>query len=438
MALFVITSTLAIYGPSARKEGVVIATTNTFKEEVLDYPGDVAVQFYAIGCGHCKLLKPAWKAATKALKGSVKLVVVDAEAELQLAQRYNVRGFPSIKLFAQGSKKSPSEYKGGRDPRSLVTGLQEAAGRPVDDQGVSGWRPEGKPNKRGQPPGGGGGHSGWGGGSSVTELTDSSFRRKVVEGDGLWIVAFYAPWCGHCKSLEPEWKAAAARLDGKVSLGAVDATAAQSTASEFGVDGYPAIKVFHRGEAQPYEGGRSAEDIVGFALGQLETLGVEAEVQQLTSADQFRSSCAIKGALCAIAFLPHILDSGADGRNAYLATLKAVAKKNRRLFSFMWSEAAAQPKLEGALDNCCAGYPTLAAISIDKGRYALMLESFDEKHAARFVGGVLRGGTKTHPVGSTGFVLEDVEAPWDGLDGKPPEEEPLDAYDDDEVAFGAA
>ena len=64
------------------------------------------------------------------------------------------------------------------------------------------------------------------------------------------------------------------------------------------------------------------------------------------------------------------------------------------------------------------------------------LKARHEKHAAAFVNGVLRGGIRTQPVSGGRFRVEEVEA-WDGLDGKLPEEEPLDAYDDEEVAFGA-
>ena len=46
----------------------------------------------------------------------------------------------------------------------------------------------------------------------VIELTPSNFNREVVDSDSIWIVEFYAPWCGHCKNLVPDYKKAATAL----------------------------------------------------------------------------------------------------------------------------------------------------------------------------------------------------------------------------------
>lgn len=48
--------------------------------------------------------------------------------------------------------------------------------------------------------------------SDVVDLTPSNFDRLVTNSDEVWIVEFYAPWCGHCKNLVPEYKKAARAL----------------------------------------------------------------------------------------------------------------------------------------------------------------------------------------------------------------------------------
>ena len=79
---------------------------------------------------------------------------------------------------------------------------------------------------------------------------------------------FYAPWCGHCQSLAPEWAAAAAKtrkLKPAVPLAKVDADAHSSLAKRFDVSGYPTIKTFKKGVAKEYDGPREAKGIVAFA-----------------------------------------------------------------------------------------------------------------------------------------------------------------------------
>lgn len=51
----------------------------------------------------------------------------------------------------------------------------------------------------------------------------------------MWLVEFYAPWCGHCQRLAPEWTAAATELKGKVKLGALDATAHTIMSNKYNV-----------------------------------------------------------------------------------------------------------------------------------------------------------------------------------------------------------
>ena len=64
-------------------------------------------------------------------------------------------------------------------------------------------------------------------------LDDANFDSVVYGSKDIWLVEFYAPWCGHCKALEPEWNAAAASLKGKVKLAKVDATVNDKLARRF-------------------------------------------------------------------------------------------------------------------------------------------------------------------------------------------------------------
>ena len=55
-------------------------------------------------------------------------------------------------------------------------------------------------------------------GTNVVELTPANFQKEVMKSDSVWIVEFYAPWCGHCQRLTPEYKKAATALKGVVKV----------------------------------------------------------------------------------------------------------------------------------------------------------------------------------------------------------------------------
>ncbi|KAI5277866.1 protein disulfide-isomerase precursor, partial [Ascosphaera aggregata] len=91
--------------------------------------------------------------------------------------------------------------------------------------------------------------------SSVKSLTTVTFKDFVKEHD-LVLAEFYAPWCGHCKALAPEYENAAEELAEKdIPLVKVDCTEEMDLCREFGVQGYPTLKIF-RGldNIKPYPG----------------------------------------------------------------------------------------------------------------------------------------------------------------------------------------
>ncbi|PIN10221.1 Protein disulfide isomerase (prolyl 4-hydroxylase beta subunit) [Handroanthus impetiginosus] len=104
----------------------------------------------------------------------------------------------------------------------------------------------------------------------VVTLDHSNFTEFVAKHKFI-VVEFYAPWCGHCKKLAPEYEKAASILstnDPPVVLAKVDANEEKNKAiaTEFEVRGFPTIKILRYGGSvvQEYKGPRDADGIVAY------------------------------------------------------------------------------------------------------------------------------------------------------------------------------
>ncbi|RKF72813.1 Protein disulfide-isomerase tigA [Golovinomyces cichoracearum] len=107
--------------------------------------------------------------------------------------------------------------------------------------------------------------------SAVVDLTSSNFDDLVLNGKPSFI-EFFAPWCGHCKALAPDWEKLAqdfAFAQDKIVIAKVDAQAEKSLGSRFGIQGFPTIKFFDGKSETPedYNGGRDLESLTEFVEG---------------------------------------------------------------------------------------------------------------------------------------------------------------------------
>ncbi|EEF48327.1 protein disulfide isomerase, putative [Ricinus communis] len=117
--------------------------------------------------------------------------------------------------------------------------------------------------------------------SSVLTLDSTNFTDTISKHDFI-VVEFYAPWCGHCKKLAPEYEKAASILkshDIPVVLAKVDANeeANKELATQYDIKGFPTLKILRNGgkSIQEYKGPREADGIAEYLKKQSGPASVE-------------------------------------------------------------------------------------------------------------------------------------------------------------------
>jgi len=203
----------------------------------------------------------------------------------------------------------------------------------------------------------------------VSVLTVENFD-EVIEGNEFVLVEFYAPWCGHCKALAPEYAKAAgilAEKESKIVLAKLDATEEGAVAEKFEVRGYPTLKFFRNGKATEYGGGRTADTIVSWLE---KKTGPPALA--LASVEEATAFVAGKD----VAVIGVFADQTTDAAKAYLAAAASIDDIPFAITSS--AEVAAEHKIEGEA--------VLLLKTFDDGR-AVLAEDITEAAVAAFIAG---------------------------------------------------
>lgn len=106
--------------------------------------------------------------------------------------------------------------------------------------------------------------------SAVKDLLPSNFDDIVLNSGKPALVEFFAPWCGHCKTLAPIYEELASAFESqsdKVTIAKVDADAHKDLGRKHGVQGFPTLKWFENGKVEDYKSGRDLESLVAFVSG---------------------------------------------------------------------------------------------------------------------------------------------------------------------------
>ncbi|XP_062390184.1 dnaJ homolog subfamily C member 10 [Sardina pilchardus] len=202
------------------------------------------VDFFAPWCPPCRALLPELRKASIQLAGQLKFGTLDCTIHDGLCSTYNIQAYPTTVIF---NKSSIHEYEGHHSADGILEFIEDLI-NPV-----------------------------------VVTLNADTFAELVKrrKSDELWMVDFYAPWCGPCQALLPEWRRVARMLNGMVRVGTVDCQKHHSFCQVEGVRAYPEIRLYShssksRDQYHGYNGWhRDAHSLRTWAMGFLPKASVD-------------------------------------------------------------------------------------------------------------------------------------------------------------------
>ena len=110
-------------------ENTVELTTQNFEAEVLNSERPVVVDFWAAWCAPCRMIAPIVEEVANSYAGRVKVGKLNVDEHSEVAARFNVRGIPTLLVFADGQVREQMVGAGSRD--NVVRMIEKVL--PADD-----------------------------------------------------------------------------------------------------------------------------------------------------------------------------------------------------------------------------------------------------------------------------------------------------------------
>lgn len=88
----------------------------------------------------------------------------------------------------------------------------------------------------------------------VIVLDSTNLESTIYDSEDTWLLELYAPWCGHCKTLRPEWAKLATRMKGIAKVAKIDASVNRQFDQTYDLKGYPHIVLIPAGKSNINEG----------------------------------------------------------------------------------------------------------------------------------------------------------------------------------------
>ncbi|RDD38578.1 DnaJ-like protein subfamily C member 10 [Trichoplax sp. H2] len=195
------------------KPSVVSLTPNTFRSLVEKKSTNKiwVIDYFAPWCRPCLHFASDWRKIAKMVDGRVKVAKVDCQMYGELCQSNGIRSYPSIILHPLGTyeKGNPVQYRSRRKTWNSVLV----------------WIHEHLP-------------------SLVPHINYSNFYETVIRSSDMWLVDYYAPWCGHCVQFSPIFEKLTSMLKGKAKTAKVNCEVERQLCQKVNIRSYPTIKLY--------------------------------------------------------------------------------------------------------------------------------------------------------------------------------------------------